>query len=203
LCIMLMDTSVGGDERYLFATPGDYTLRVRIGPDTTPLKLSVEVGPPSDAQAFVELGAANLRTLLTEDFSADASRDLYKECQSVVRLYPDSTAADYCRAYIAINGFKEAYNTHHQGGGSLVWEPVALQLEKALRPHREGFFGEEVAFYLAYAQGLTHDFLAMAKTIANVKTHMTPWADRMDAMKKEVGQHVRPVDVPLATQPGR
>ncbi len=198
LCIMLADTSVGGDERYLFSKSGEYTIRVKIGPDATPLKLKVEAGPASDAQAFVEIGPSNFKALLTEEFGTDSPRDLFKICQTVVKLYPDSTVAGYCRAYIAIAEFKIAYTAHHLAGGPPVWEPVAFQLDKTLPPHRDDFFGEEIGFYLAYAQGLSRNYLAMAQTINSIKTHMTPWADRMDGMKKEVSQHVKPeaVDLP-------
>ena len=203
LCILLADTSIEGDERFLFSKPGLYTIRVKIGPDATPLQIKVDNGPASDVQAFTELGAANFKALLTEDFTADPSRDLIKVCQTVVHTYPDSTAANYCRAYLAIDTFKESFRVHKAGGGTSVWEPVAFQLGKCFVAHRDSFYGEEVGFYLAYAQGLSKDFAAMAQTINSVKTHVTPWADRMEGMKKEVSQHVKPKVVVLPTQPSR
>ena len=190
MTVLLSQVVQGESNRYLFENPGQYEIMVKIGPDHTPLMLNVLAGTPDDQQAFADLGAKDFTALLTEEFDDDSPPERLETCKVVARKHPDSTAAAYCRSYEAIALFKQNFRAHQRQGGPAVWAPVALQLQKMFPAHQDDFFGEKVGFYLAYAQGLCGDLVALTHTIDQFKTHFSPWGDRLFLMKAEVAEHL-------------
>jgi len=198
--VMLLDTTVGQTRRYIFDQPGVYHLRIKIGPDITPLKVTVDAGSLNDAKAFAELTPENAAAIFAEAPSDPPTIELVSACEALARKYPDSSAADYCRSYAAIAGFKNTAQINKRGGGKLVWDSVAEQLLRVLPAHQKDFFGEEVGYYTAYSQGLCHEYIDVVKTIDSIPTRMTAYGDLMYAMKREVASHLRPQEVkPPAT----
>lgn len=201
--ILLVSANPGPQSRFLFNEPGEYRLRVKIGPDFTSLQVSVVPGKPDDDKAFGELGPDNFNAMLTETRFAVPPPQLVKAVQTVAHNHPDSLAATYCRGYLATAAFKDAARIYQHAGGKPVWGPIAQQLQASFQVHNGDCFGEELGFYAAWAQGLGGDYPAAIQTIDSVRTRVTFWADMMTQMKLDIAMHLRPAEVPPVKKPGR
>jgi len=178
---------------YLFATPGDYKIRVKVGPDSTTLSLKVVPGEPNNDKAFQVIGADLFGQVFAEEMDSDPAPKLLAACAVVLKDYPGTTAAKYCKAYVATANFRAAFKKHKRSGGKEVYTTLVNDLSEAWAPLADSFYGEELSLYLAYAKGLCKDFVGVIKTCDDMRTRVTPWSGLVDAMKGEVIRHTQPV----------
>jgi len=188
---------VPGTHRFLLAEPGQYNIRVRVGKDEGNFKMLVQPDSVANEKAFVDLGADQFPEIFAEAAQAPPSAKLIDACQGILDNYPGTVCAEYCRGYMAIAQFKQAFKKSQKTGGREVYQPLAEELRRALAPHQKRSYGEQLAFFTAYACGLCGDFDGSLRAIDSVKLRLTVWGDNLDQMKTEIQRHVRPMPVPV------
>ena len=200
----LLVGQVGDQSRFIFSLPGDYKIRVKVGPDSTVLELVVVASAPDDEQAATILGTDMFPRMFEYNFKAQPDKKLQETAIRVIAEYPGSTTANYCQAYLLTTKFRSESNKHEPPlSNKAFYGPLADELDKSADIFRDSFFGEEIGFFTAYAHGLSGDFSGLLKTAELTSTRFTPWADALLDLKKDVKRHVRgndrivPVDVPL------
>ena len=185
--------------RYLFPAAGEYKVLIKIGPDSTTLKLTV-TDPPDGAkeQEAWEAITESMDVVLDNDFSVEPTQAHLDNCARIVRRYPKTVCAAYCQSYISIARFKVLFAKNARQGGKAVYGAIAEELSKIAAGFQESFFGEMMAFYACYSKGLSLEFDDLLRTAGAMKTHLTPWGDSVDAMKSEVLRHLTSATPPAA-----
>jgi hypothetical protein len=182
---------INGNRRYVFPDPGDYKIRVKIGPDSTTLNLTVTPPEPGEQQAWDTL-QERVNDVLQNNFADQPEQGTVDICAKIIRKYPKSMAAAYCQSYISITKFKLLFEKHAKGGGKTVYADVAEELNKISSAFHDSFFGEMTSFYAAYAKGLAKEFQSVLAIADAMNTHLTIWGDAVVAMKYEVLAHIAP-----------
>jgi hypothetical protein len=194
--VILQAVENGGARRWLFSAAGKYSLRVKVGPDSTTLTL--EVSPPEvgEALAWTALGD-RVEDILQNNFADQPEQATIDLSAQVIRKYPRTLCAAYCQSYLSITQFKVLFEKNGRSGGAGVYGSVADNLTKIADGFKEGFFGEMTAFYAGYARGLTSDFPGLLAITNNMKTHLTLWGDGVTDMRLEVLSHLAPRVIPV------
>lgn len=198
--IVLQATEKNGIRSFLFNTAGDYKLRVKIGPDSTTLNLTVTPPEAGEEASWNTLGD-RIEDVLENSFPNPPEQGTKDACARIIRKYPRTLCASYCQSYLSISQFKALFEKNSRGGGKAVYAQVTEDLQKIADSFHEGFFGEMTAFYAAYAKGLTGDFPGMLAIADGMKTHMTPWNEGVMEMRAEVMSHLAPRVIPV--DPGK
>jgi hypothetical protein len=184
------------DRVYLFPTPGDYNLRVRLGNDAATLKLKILPTEAREKDAWDELGN-NVDGIVNNAITTPPEQKMVNLCTRIMRSYPGTTCAGFCQAYMSISKFKLAFQKSGKSGGKDAYASLARELNTLREAFSDSFMAEQLTFYAGYALGLTHDFNGVLAIDDELKTHVTPFSDGVDAMRLEILQHtmnVIPVD---------
>lgn len=194
--VLQMKTPSDTTRDYLFSSPGEYKLLVKMGPDSTTLTLNVRPPEIGEQEAWDQLGSKinNILDNQLDDQPEQATVDL---CGDIIRRYPRSVCAQYCRAYLNISRFKLAFNQSGKTGGVAAYGAITADLAKDNDTFAGTFFGEMTGFYTCYTVGLTHKFDQLLKIAEAVKTHFTPYSDALGGMHMEVLQHMTPIVIPV------
>ena len=194
---------IGDTPRFIFSTPGEYRIRVKIGPDSPTLKLTVVTPTPDDKTAAEILGTDLFPKMFELDYRVRPDEKLKAAAARVIAELPGSTTARYCEAYLRTVKFRSESMKHDPPtANKAFYGPLADELEKSAAAFEDSFFGEELSFYAAYAHGLSGDFKGLLKIAEARKTTLTPWADALYDMKKDVQKHLRPAgSTPVPVDP--
>jgi hypothetical protein len=189
---ILQALETNGVRTWLFNAAGEYKLRVKIGPDSTTLSLTVTAPEVGEEESWTSLGD-RITDVLENNFSDPPEQATIDTCARVIRKYPKTLCAAYCQSYISITKFKMNFEKNRQGGGKAVYGDVADELQKIATAFRESFFGEMTGFYAAYARGLTGEFQGTLAIAEAMKTRVTPWGDAVVDMRTEILAHLAPI----------
>ena len=185
-----------GDKRiYLFPTPGDYNMRVKVGPDAATLKLKVIPTEDRERDAWDRLGN-QLEAIVYNGLADHPKQITVDTCTGIMRTFPGTVCAGYCQAYMSVAKFKVAFDKSGKTGGKAAYDAIAKELLEVHQAFGETFLGEQTGFYAAYAMGLTKDFDGMMKLAEGVKSRVTPFSDGIMAMRMEVLEH-RGLPIPV------
>ena len=201
--VMLQALETNGLRTWLFKDGGSYKIRVKIGPDSTSLDVSVAPPELGEEESWTSLGD-RVNDVLENNFGDPPEQATIDSCVRVIRKYPRSICAAYCQSYISISKFKISFEKYRQAGGKAAYANSADELQKIASAFKESFFGEMTGFYAAYAKGLTGEFEGTLAISGAMKTHVTRWGDGVTDMRTEVLAHIVPVDPlkpPPATNP--
>ena len=190
--LQALDTN--GVRTWLFNAADEYKVRVKIGPDSTTLSLTVTAPEPGEEESWTSLGD-RIMDVLENNFSDPPEQATIDACARVIRKYPKTLCAAYCQSYISITRFKMNFEKNRQGGGKAVYGDVADELQKIASAFRESFFGEMTGFYAAYARGLTGEYQGTLAIAEAMKTRVTPWSDAVVDMRTEILVHLAPMVV--------
>lgn len=194
--VILQALETNGVRSWLFYAAGSYKLRVKIGPDSTTLDLTVTAPEPAEEESWTSLGD-RINDILENNFADPPEQATIDVCARVIRKYPRTLCAAYCQSYISITKFKVQFEKNRQGGGKAAYGDSAEELQKIANAFQGSFFGEMTGFYAAYARGLTGEFQGTLAIADAMKTHVTPWSDGVMDMKTEVLTHLAPLVVPF------
>jgi hypothetical protein len=194
--VVLQAIENNGARHWLFAAAGKYSIRVKVGPDSTTLTLDVSPPEVGEALAWTALGD-RVDDVLQNNFADQPEQATIDLCAQVIRKYPRTLCAAYCQSYLSITQFKILFEKNGRSGGAAVYGSVADSLTKIADGFKDGFFGEMTAFYAGYARGLTSDFKSLLAITNNMKTHLTLWGDGVTDMRMEVLSHLAPRVIPV------
>ncbi len=194
--IVLHSTETNGVRTFLFKTPGEYKIHVKIGQDATIRTLKVTAAEAGEEAAWTLLGD-RIEDVIHNNFPDTPEQGTIDACGKIVVKYPKTICASYCSSYIQITKFKIAFEKFGKGGGAKVYSQIAGDLEKFANGFHESFYGELMAFYAGYAKGLSGDFPRVVVIADNMQTHMTQWNEGVMEMRSEILAHILPKSVPI------